>query len=1437
MGNIGIQQTINDQSVSRVVSILESNIQQWGFIESQLLEPNVNLGMPEIFIPLRHLTTTLEVLGTIQFMKNELTGAKSTLERACPLLELLPSNTEEHQASGCYKLLKKVYKRLHRNSNGNDDLENDIDDDVDSLLKERQMLEGLVGALTGNGFDTGGEVGTDWLNRNNDDKHTTKSTSKRSNRHKAKSDDEWSSSDDEFDKGDSDSSSSEDLANDREWTHPPNMTDYDDTAARRTAAIAAGVDENFDMDRRLDELRSPFDHLRGTISITGEHLDAVDVMAGPSGRNFGTINTHDDDNNDENQDEDDEDNNDENQDEDDEDNSFSDTHNNNVDVEKSENLNADEIQEQNDDPKLLSRLEKVKAARERLEKKSKQVKSGSTATTTIAGLSETMWQLLVNYVKEDDTGRRDILHQARQHYADLHVNINEYDSPEVVANLALADAYLAVMHKATHDGFSFIRRELRDFGHNNQVLDHKLLSRHNYINTLDNDEEFISMLGELSPSEKSRLIVLTAFEKAIAQTPVSKFDVQRQRKIMEEAGLDIVDDTISTKSTPEVSRKSSKTKPASAPTSRSMKSSKTTAARSDTKWSSRPGKKGNKRFVVNAAASMTKTKQRFIELSIIVFFLLLWKTMWGFFLESQRRLKAGKKSNGWKRDIEDFLVIEYNSYCERFSDAWQWFLVQGSQIEYLKPIFDSLGLQPKKILQSGTNNTSNGSAIHKRSKKKDRKSKSERKNGNKANNNSTVMSTDIIPPTVNDAAPNVSDTILDDKNTNNDNSSSGDEDASDSDDELNSSGNNFRPMRHETLDTQIMPQLQELNMVVDDHGSYQSNGTLTSKESSESFTLVSKELQRQERETRIELERQQKEIELQAEKERIKERTVKEREKNIASKKAVAADVELKNAKNDNITKKDSPRDHGHVEKKSSSHATSGKTDKESNAKEKRGSDKERKNTHEVPISTANDSSKDTNNKNSRKQRRGSDPPTSSNKNDKVVEVKLNESNSDDSVNAPPPGLEKNDNDRNVVGIKGDSLLGASDMSFQPPPSTNPGSIFGGLIGGDHTKPSSGVSVNSSMPNVDIDNTFSSSLSVVGSSRPAMSLSQLDTFGSLGSTRFGSGGFDDDIGFGSFDEFDSSIPSGFDLGGLGLGSTTSTTGGVKELSFDGILGSMGGYSAFGGHTPVDNNQNNMNSNSMPPGLSHGDFNTFTSSNSRPPTPPVSSYGGNTFGSGNDNNNYHYSVAGSEQGVGSRQRGPPAVPYAAGGGDDFAKPNSFDNDSRRNSNSSDTFGPTGIEAGNNLDLFLGINNGLSSLSPGAASFSPIVKNGMSNGNLPPLPTPSETIDIVLTCSIKHMLPNSVAEVRVSSPIVNSFGVKQKDHVFSMSRSSSDPQLWGARLKIPRATDMFEYKYITVDTMRTSSDEARAIRRLNLSLVSGRQSTIELDDTFDANSQKF
>jgi hypothetical protein len=45
-GRINIKDLLVDEgSIQRVVTILQSNIKQWSFIESQLLEPNVNLGM------------------------------------------------------------------------------------------------------------------------------------------------------------------------------------------------------------------------------------------------------------------------------------------------------------------------------------------------------------------------------------------------------------------------------------------------------------------------------------------------------------------------------------------------------------------------------------------------------------------------------------------------------------------------------------------------------------------------------------------------------------------------------------------------------------------------------------------------------------------------------------------------------------------------------------------------------------------------------------------------------------------------------------------------------------------------------------------------------------------------------------------------------------------------------------------------------------------------------------------------------------------------------------------------------------------------------------------------------------------------------------------------------------------------------------------------
>lgn len=98
-----LKDSFDDGNIQKVINILQTNIKQWSFIESQLLEPNVNLGMPEIFIPLKHLTTTLEILGNIFFVQNDLSEAKNCLERACPLMELLPSSlltsTEPNQGA------------------------------------------------------------------------------------------------------------------------------------------------------------------------------------------------------------------------------------------------------------------------------------------------------------------------------------------------------------------------------------------------------------------------------------------------------------------------------------------------------------------------------------------------------------------------------------------------------------------------------------------------------------------------------------------------------------------------------------------------------------------------------------------------------------------------------------------------------------------------------------------------------------------------------------------------------------------------------------------------------------------------------------------------------------------------------------------------------------------------------------------------------------------------------------------------------------------------------------------------------------------------------------------------------------------------------------------------------------------------------------------
>jgi hypothetical protein len=47
-----LRDSVEEGNMQRVVAILQSNIKQWSFIEAQLLEPNVNLGMVSLALSL-----------------------------------------------------------------------------------------------------------------------------------------------------------------------------------------------------------------------------------------------------------------------------------------------------------------------------------------------------------------------------------------------------------------------------------------------------------------------------------------------------------------------------------------------------------------------------------------------------------------------------------------------------------------------------------------------------------------------------------------------------------------------------------------------------------------------------------------------------------------------------------------------------------------------------------------------------------------------------------------------------------------------------------------------------------------------------------------------------------------------------------------------------------------------------------------------------------------------------------------------------------------------------------------------------------------------------------------------------------------------------------------------------------------------------------------
>ena len=303
-----IKDLVDDGSIQRVVTILQSNIKQWSFIESQLLEPNVNLGMPEIFIPLRHLTTTLEVLGNIIFMRDDIVEAKNSLERACPLMELLPPavNEDQRYAVGCFALLREVYGKLYNIGDGTTNngrlgigMGNEADDDPDHQsnsertnkhVKKRGSKRNKPVDMTDDDDDDDDRPDNDGdgsMDREGDHErtdHDHESTISDDERGLNEDVDDYSDGEQEEGMGTTrhrrkgrrsrKHSRDRDRDNSRSSSSSSSLERKASTSGTKGDASTSSKEDpmilrsQFDIDKRFEELRAPYDHLRTGTSLT-----------------------------------------------------------------------------------------------------------------------------------------------------------------------------------------------------------------------------------------------------------------------------------------------------------------------------------------------------------------------------------------------------------------------------------------------------------------------------------------------------------------------------------------------------------------------------------------------------------------------------------------------------------------------------------------------------------------------------------------------------------------------------------------------------------------------------------------------------------------------------------------------------------------------------------------------------------------------------------------------------------------------------------------------------------------------------------------------------------------------------------------------------------------------------------------------------------------
>ena len=682
------KQDMDESSVARVMTILEANILQWGFIESQLLEPNVNLNMPEIFVPLRHLTTTLEVLGHILYIRNDMAKAKDALERACPLLELLPVGTnEEHKAVNCFELLRQVYTHINDSSAIQSGYPDELGgetlaskSDLSSIRGPHhdRLLAGLVGSLEKSGLLN--SKSQTHLDSHDTSKNINSATGTRRRRQHVMEEAGWSSglgSNVELD---------DDRVNRVDGVAACDIDDHTGTCATEAASgsnhsemashtVGATGEVRMQIEQRLEEIRSPFEHLRRFHPAAEELTDLPDwkassmETAGTSQREKAAP-------------------------------KISKTkkkgirnNKNAADKRSSQKLESvEDVHPPSPDPTSQKPL-LPKATGARVVPS--VVPDGQNSTHQImdtdidsqsvwaeAGVSDTMLRLLHNYVAGNEEIRREVLHEARQHYADLHMNVEEFDSPEVVLQLSLADAYLAVMHKATQDGFHFIRRELRDYWGS-------AASDRNGQAIVKLDELLTSFSTELSVAERARLTVLALFDHEVTAHASRETDPDMpstEEKRSEEfkrtsVNADVAEDIFFAKR--------GATAP---PSSRSARSKYST---SDTAADKFPRK------------SQAGNIPLYVTIALLV--CTLGALTRSFILEQQRRLRKGLKPQPLMTSIGEFLIVHYywGVALARMQGA-KW-LEHAADVEVLRHALAMAGVSFPAVKTSGSGSTKKSS--------------------------------------------------------------------------------------------------------------------------------------------------------------------------------------------------------------------------------------------------------------------------------------------------------------------------------------------------------------------------------------------------------------------------------------------------------------------------------------------------------------------------------------------------------------------------------------------------------------------------------------------------------------------------------------------------------------------------------------------------------